>query len=72
MRKILYWLFGKPQYYYNPTLTKGEGEKPMYMVTACEYWRGKNRPIQAFAGRNPIKILEKVRRYVDRKNQDVK
>ena len=72
MRKILYLLFGKPQYYYNPTLTKCEGEKPMYMVTACEYWRGKKRPIQAFAGRNPIKILEKVRRYVDRKNQDVK
>lgn len=72
MRKILYLLFGKPQYYYNPTLTKGEGEKPMYMVTACKYWRGKKRPIQAFAGRNPIKILEKVRRYVDRMNQDVK
>lgn len=72
MRKILYLLFGKPQYYYNPALTKGEGEDAMYMVTAFEYWMGKRRPITAFAGKNPIKILTKVRSYVDRMNQDVK
>ena len=46
MKKILYWLFGKPQYYYNPMLTKGEGENPMYMVTVCEYWRGQKKPIK--------------------------
>jgi hypothetical protein len=72
MRKILYWIFGKPQYYYNPVLTKGEGEKPMYMVSVCEYWRGKKKPVKAFAGRNPVRILTRVREYVDSMNQNVK
>ena len=69
MRKFLHIIFGKPKYYYDPRLGKGEGDDALYMTTIYKYWMGKRRPVVAYADKDPLKVMDMVRFYVDYVNK---
>lgn len=68
MNKILYWLFGKPQYYYDPKLKGGFG-KGEYLITIYRYWMGKRKPVVSYADTDPTRLLKKVRKNVEYRNE---
>ena len=68
MNKILYWLFGKPQYYYDPEL-KGGFRKGEYLITIYRYWMGKRKPVVSYADTDPTRLLKKVRKNVEYRNE---
>lgn len=71
MRKIIYFFLGKPKYYYDPKM--GDGfRKGEYLITIYRYWLGKQRPVVAYADKNPLKVITQVRFYVDYVNNKIK
>lgn len=69
MKKILYKIFGKPTYFYNPMLGKGEGENAFYTVDIYKYWMGKSTIIKCYADKNPLKVMAMARFFVNYVNQ---
>jgi len=65
MKSILHRLFGKPTYFYNPRVEKGEGEFALYSVTIYKYWRRKSTPIITYADSKATKVLSAVHTYLE-------
>ena len=69
MKKLLYMIFGKPTYFYNPKMGRGEGEDALYTVDVYKHWMGKSTLIRCYADKDPIKVMAMARFFVDYVNQ---
>ena len=72
MKRILYKIFGKPTYFYNPMLGRGEGGYgvAMYSVDIYKHWMGKSTLIRCYADTNPIRVLSAVHSFMEYVNNN--
>ena len=66
MKSILYTIFCKPTFFYNPVMEKSEGG---YSITVYKHWMGKSSISRIFTNDNPLQLLAIVRIFVRTANE---